>query len=283
MELWEVLKRTLDSWSRHNAFRLSAAMAFYALLSLAPLLVLLITAAAWVFGHTSAQQRITNEMQNTVGSPGAAAVREMMKSPPAPATGTLATAVGLVTLLFGASGVFSELRDSLNTVWEVTPEAGGGITGFLRKRVVIFGMVLAVGFLLLVSLVISTVLAAVGRYFADVLPAPEFLFHVVSDVISVAGIAILFALIFKYVPEIQIGWKDVWAGAVATSFLFTVGKVLIGLYLGKAAVGSAYGAAGSMIAVTVWVYYSSLIFFFGAEFTHELACRRKGFAQQRRT
>jgi len=250
-------------------------MAFYTILSLAPLVILVIAIVGLVFGHTSAQEQIIYQVRNTVGNVGADAVAEMLKHPPKPSSGLVASIVGIVTLLFGASGVFGELRDSLNTMWDVQPQGSSGIVGFIKQRAVMFGMVLAVGFLLLVSLVISAAMAVIGKYFTGFLPAPEFVLHLVSDLISLAGIAVLFALIFKYVPDMPISWRDVWLGGLFTSVLFTVGKILIGLYLGKAAVGSAYGAAGSVIAVTVWVYYSSLIFFFGAEFTHELACAKE--------
>jgi membrane protein len=270
--LWTVLKRTAGSWQQHNAFRLSASMAFYTILSLAPLVILVISIVALVFGHSSAQDRIVAQVRDTVGKVGADAVGEMLKHPPRPKSGLLASAVGILTLLFGASGVFGELRDSLNTMWDVKPKSANEVITFVKERAIMFGMVLAVGFLLLVSLVISTATAALGKYFTQFLPAPEFVLHVVSSLISLAGITVLFALIFKYVPDMHVDWEDVWVGAFVTSLLFTLGKVLIGLYLGKAAVGSSYGAAGSVIAVTVWVYYSSLIFFFGAEFTHEYAC-----------
>jgi len=185
-----------------------------------------------------------------------------------PAAGVLATIFGVITVLFGASGVFIELRDALNTMWDVEPHTTSGLLALIKERFATFGMVVAVGFLLLVSLAISAATALLGRFFSATLPLPEFVLHLISGLISFVAISLLFALIFKYVPETKIAWKDVWLGAIFTSFLFTLGKSLIGLYLGKAAVGSAYGAAGSVIAVTVWVYYSSLIFLFGAEFTH---------------
>ena len=271
-KLWTVLKKTSDSWQDHNAFRLSASMAFYTILSMAPLIVLVISIVALVFGHTSAQERIVAEVRDTVGKVGADAVNEMLKNPPKHGTGILASIVGILTLLFGASGVFGELRDSLNTMWDVKPKGAGGFMSFIKQRAAMFGMVLAVGFLLLVSLIVSTATAAVGKYFTQFLPAPEFVLHVVTSLVSLAGITVLFALIFKYVPDMPIDWRNVWFGAFVTSLLFTLGKVAIGIYLGKAAVGSTYGAAGSVVAVTVWIYYSSLIFFFGAEFTHEWAC-----------
>ncbi len=274
MNFWTILRRTGAAWSDHNAMRLSAAMAFYAILSLAPMVIFAILLVSLVFGHTAAEQQIIQRVQDTIGTEGADAVRGMLETSTKPATGLMASILGLATLLFGASGVFSELRDALNTMWDVQPRATGLIE-LVRQRFATFGMVLAVGFFVLVSLVVNAAAAVVGKFFANSLPAPEYAIHLANDLVSLAAIAVLFALIFKYVPETRIAWKDVWVGALATSFLFTVGKALIGLYLGKAAIASAYGAAGSMIAVTVWVYYSSLIFLFGAEFTHELAEAKK--------
>ncbi len=251
--------------------RLSAAMAFYAILSLAPLAVFAILLVGVIFGHTAAQQQIIAQMQYAIGDQGADAVRAVLQNPPKPATSLLTSIFGIATLIFGASGVFGELRDALNTMWDVKAKSGNGLLRLVRERFATFGMVLGVGFLLLVSLMLSTVTAGAGKFFAAILPVPETVVHIGNDVVSLAVIGLLFTLIFKIVPDTPIAWKDVWIGALATAFLFTIGKVLIGLYLGKAALASAYGAAGSMVAVTVWVYYSSLIFFFGAEFTHELA------------
>ena len=270
-DLWTILRRTVSAWNDHNAMRLSAALAFYAILSLAPMMVFAILLVGLVFGHTAAQQEIIGQVQYAIGTDGANAVRGMLQTAPKPAAGVLASVLGVATLIFGASGVFVELQDALNIMWDVKPSGGNGLIELVRQRFITFGMVLGVGFLLLVSLLLSTATAVVGKFFAASLPAPEFVVHLANDVVSMIAIAGLFALIFKVVPETPIKWRDVWLGALATSFLFTIGKAVIALYLGKAAIASAYGAAGSMIAVTVWVYYSSLIFFFGAEFTHELA------------
>ena len=173
------------------------------------------------------------------------------------------------------SGAFSELQSALNKIWDVRPKGGIGVASLIKARLFSFGMVLGVGFLLLVSLVISAGLAALGKFFDQMLPMPELGMHTIDFVVSLAGVSALFALIFKYVPEAKIDWKDVWERAIATALLFTIGKSLIGLYLGRAAVGSAYGAAGSLIVVIVWVYYSAMIFFFGAEFAHVRATDRQ--------
>lgn len=265
--LWPVLKHTYSRWNEHEAPRLGAALAFYSMLSLAPLLVLVIAIAALAFGHDAAQHQIMYEMQDLVGSDGAKGIQSLIENAQKPASGIAASLLGIVTLLFGASGVFGELRSSLNKIWEAKRTASSGIVGMLRERFFSFGMVLAIGFLLLISLVVTAALAAVEKFFGGYLPIPGPVLHGLNFLISFAVIAFLFALIFKFVPDVKIAWNDVWVGAVATALLFTIGKFLIGLYLGKASVGSAYGAAGSLIVVIVWIYYSAQIFLFGAQFT----------------
>lgn len=269
--LWELLRRTLSGWNDHETPRLGAALAFYTVLSLAPLVIVVIVIVGFVLGRSAAQGQVLSQVQSMVGQQGAEAVRSMMTNAQKPASGAIASIFGMITLLFGASGVFGELREALNKIWNVKPANAGGLWGMLKQRFFSFGMVFAVGFLLLVALVVSAFLAALGKYFGGVLPMPEFALSAINFVVSLAGIAVAFALIFRYVPERKIPWRHIWPGASATSLLFVIGKSLIGIYLGKAAVGSAYGAAGSLVVVIVWVYYSSMIFLFGAEFTHVLA------------
>jgi len=268
-----LLRATFTEWNQHDATRVAAALAYYTVLSLAPLVVLAVGVTAFVMGHPRAQDFLLNQASSTLGQQGADAIREMINTPK-PATGTLASIVAVVTLLAGASGVFGEIRHALNKMWDIEPRKHAGVWTLVKEHFFSFGMVLAVGFLLLVSLVISAALAALGKFFGAVLPLPELALNVTNLVISLAGTAFLFALIFREVPDVKIDWKDVWIGATATALLFTIGKFLIGLYLGKVAVGSAYGAAGSLVVVTVWVYYSALIFLFGAEFTHLLYVHR---------
>jgi membrane protein len=268
-----LLRATFTEWNQHDATRVAAALAYYTVLSLAPLLVLLVGVTAFVMGHPRAQDFLLNQASSTLGQQGADVIREMINTPK-PATGTLASIVAVVTLLAGASGVFGEIRHALNKMWDIEPRKHAGVWALVKEHFFSFGMVLAVGFLLLVSLVISAALAALGKFFGAVLPLPEVALNVINLVISLAGTAFLFALIFREVPDVKIDWKDVWIGATATALLFTIGKFLIGLYLGKVAVGSAYGAAGSLVVVTVLVYYSALIFLFGAEFTHLLYVHR---------
>jgi len=269
--LWPTLRRTFSEWTDHEAPRLAAALSFYTILSLAPLVILVIAVVALAFGRSSAQDQILSQVQGMIGQDGATAVKTMIEHADKPASGLLASVVGLITLLFGASGVFGELRSALNKIWGAKPKGASGILGMIKQRFFSFGMVLAIGFLLLVSLILSAGLAAASKFFGDLLPIPKVILSAMNFLVSFGAISVLFALIFKYVPETKIAWKDVWIGAIGSAFLFTVGKFLIGIYLGKAAVGSAYGAAGSLIVVIVWVYYSSMIFFFGAEFTHVLA------------
>jgi Predicted membrane protein len=228
----------------------------------------------WYSDILQRRNEIIPQVQGIMGAEGAKAVETVIEHGQKP-TGVLASVIGVITLLVGASGAFSELQSALNTIWDVQPKNGSGVASLIKARLFSFGMVLAVGFLLLVSLVITAGLAVLGKFFGEILPMPELLMHAINFLISFAGISALFALIFKYVPLAKIKWKDVWEGAIATALLFTIGKSLIGLYLGKAAVGSAYGAAGSLIVVIVWVYYSAMIFFFGAEFAHVRATGRQ--------
>ena len=269
--LTPTLKETFADWNKHEAPRLGAALAFYTILSLSPLVILVVALVGLFFDRSTAQTHILNQVQGMIGAEGGKAVESMLANAHKPSSGILGTIVGLLTLLFGASGVFGELRSAMNKIWEVPPKETSGVWGMLRERFFSFGMVLSIGFLLMVSLVLSTALAAIGKFFGGILPVPASVLAIANFLFSFLAIAVLFALIFKFVPETKIPWRDVRVGAIATALLFTIGKTLIGLYLGKASVGSAYGAAGSLIVVIVWVYYSAQIFFFGAEFTHVYA------------
>jgi membrane protein len=281
MSFWDLLKQTVAKWSEINAPRLGASLAYYTLLSIAPLLVVCIGIAGLMFGPKAAQDQIAYQIQNVVGSKGSEAIQSLLQNADKPAQGIIATAVGFITLLFGASGVFGELRDSLNAVWGAKSSSGAGIFGMIKYRFFSFAMVLGIGFLLLVSLVLSAVIAAAGKFFQSHLPVPEIVLHLGSTVVTFLMVTVLFMLLYKVVPDVYIEWRDVVIGAAVTSLLFSIGKFLIGLYLGKASVGSAYGAAGSIIVFMVWVYYSAQIFFLGAEFTHVYAERRGSRARGR--
>ena len=269
-----LLAETWSSWNRHDTSRIGAALAFYTLLSLAPLVILIIAAGGWVLGGTGVEDRLVQQVRALVGNDGARVVRTLAEQAANRNAGTAASLVGLGTLLFGASGIFIELRSALNTIWDIQPRQENEFLTWIQQRLLSIGIVLAIGFLLLVSLVVSTVLAVLGKFFAELLPAPAPVLEVCNFLISYFGIAIMFALIFRYASDARIGWKEAWESSAITSLLFTLGKMLIGLYLGRAAVGSAYGAGGSLVGVVVWVYYSSQIFLFGAEFTRILSTSR---------
>ncbi len=272
-ETWEVFKQTSSEWLEDNAARLGAALAFYSVLSLAPLLVIALAIAGAVFGEEAARGEVVAQIGGMVGAEGARAIEDMIAHAQKPGAGVVASLLGALTLLFGAAGVFGELQDALNTIWEVRPRPGRGVWGFMKARFFSFAMVLGTGFLLLVSLVLTAALAALGGFLSGALPVLGPVWHGVNFVISFGVITLLFALIFKVVPDVKIAWKDVWVGAALTAFLFTVGKFLLGLYLGRGTVSSAYGAAGSLVVLVVWIYYSAQILFFGAEFTQVYAKR----------
>lgn len=266
-----LLKATWTEWNEDKASRLAAALAYYTVFSLAPLLIIVIAIAGLVFGHDAAQGRIVEQIEGLVGGDGADAIQAMLENANQPAAGVTATVIGVVTLLFGATGVFIQLQDALNTIWEVAPKPGQGIVNFLRNRFLSFSMVLGIGFLLLVSLVLSAVLAAIGTYFNHLLPGLTSLWQAINFVVSFGVITLLFGMIYRILPDVKIAWGDVWIGAAVTSLLFTIGRLLIGIYLGSSAIDSAYGAAGSFVVILVWVYYSAQILLFGAEFTQVYA------------
>jgi membrane protein len=274
-ELWVTVKETIDDWVDDNASRLAAALAYYALLSLAPLIVITVAVVGWFVGADAARGRVAGELAAVVGGEAAQGIQAVAESAQSPAAGVVSTIVGVVTLFIGASGVFGELQSSLNTVWEVAPKPGRGLMGQVRDRFLSFTMVLSVAFLLLVSLVVTSALSAAGSFMAGALPGGEAVWQVINFAVSLAVVTGLFALIFKVVPDAKVQWRDVWLGAAVTAVLFTLGKLLLGLYLGKAAVGSSYGAAGSIIALVVWVYYAAQILLIGAEFT-QVQARRRG-------
>ncbi|MFL6451174.1 MAG: YihY/virulence factor BrkB family protein [Bryobacteraceae bacterium] len=266
-----LLKDSYAKWSEHQAPRLGASVAFYSILSFAPLLVMITAVIAVVFGQQSAQNELIHVARQWIGEKGAETVQSLLINAQKPSSGIVATLIAFTTVLFGASGVFSELHDALNVIWEVPPKTDGGVLALIKDKLFSFGMVLSVGFLLLVSLILSAALAYVGHYFGELVPMPPAVLEVINFIVSIAVVAGLFALMFKYVPNAEVSWRNVRVGAIGTALLFTVGKFLLGMYLAKAGVGSPYGAAGSLVAVVVWIYYSAQIFFFGAEFTHVYA------------
>jgi membrane protein len=269
-----LVKTTGVTWLDDKAPRLAASLAFYTLLSLAPMLVVAVSIAGLLFGEDAARGQIAGQLDGLLGPSGASTVQSILAHATTPSSGVIGAIVGIVLAVFGASGVFGELQTSLDQIWRVESKPGRGIKGFLRDRVFSFTLVMGVAFLLLVSLVLSAALAAAGAYFASTLPGGAGVWHILNLVISLAVTATLFGLIFKVVPDIEIRWRDVWLGALVTAILFTGGKFLIGLYLGRSTVASPFGAAGSVVALVVWVYYSAQILFFGAELTRADTERR---------
>jgi membrane protein len=271
--MWQLLKEAATDWSRDRAPRLGAALAYYTVFSLVPFLVVVIAVIGLVFGQEAAQSAILSQIGELVGEQSAAAIKDMIQRADQPSTGLFATALAVATLLLGASGVFGQLQDALNTVWGVEPKEGRGLRGFIKDRFFSFVAVLGTGFLLLVSLILSSALAAFGKWFGGLLPVPETVLQLMNFGLSFLVISGLFALIFKVLPDAKVAWRDVWIGAALTAALFTIGKFALGLYLGKSNVASAYGAAGSLVLVLLWVYYSAQILLYGAEFTQVYANR----------
>ena len=270
-----LLKLSYQGWKEDKASRLSAALAYYTIFSLAPMLLIIIAVTGLFWQRDVVQSQIMNQIEGLVGSEGRAFVSDLLSSASSPAQGISATIVGVITLLFGALGVFNELHNALNTIWEVKEEEPNGFVESIKRvifnRLLSFTMILGIGFLLLVSLVISAGLSAVQETIGNAIPVSEIILQIVNLVISIGVITILFALIFKYLPDAEIAWRDVWLGAFVTAVLFSLGKFLIGIYLGNSAVASSFGAAGSLVLLLIWIYYSVQILLFGAEFTQVYA------------
>jgi membrane protein len=273
-----LLKLTLSQWVDDNVPRMAAALAYYSVFSLAPLLVIAVAISGLALGMKAAQGQITSEIEGLIGFDGAQAVQTMIQSAHKPAHGAIATIIGVFWLFLGATGVFAEMRDDLNGIWHVTTERTFGVWDFVRSRLLGCGMVLTIGFLLLVSLLLSAFATAAATYVGILLPVSPASLDVIDFLVSFPCITILFAMIFKILPNTAIAWSDVSVGAVLTSLFFTVGKFAIGFYIGKRALASAYGATGSLVIVVAWTYYSALILYFGAEFTRAYA---RSFGSQR--
>ena len=274
-DLWPLLKETASDWADDNAARLGAALAYYTVFALAPLLivVLFIIGLFWSGQGGAAQAEILGQIEGLLGPEGAELVESLMENTRPGGGNLFAVVAGVVALFLGATGVFGQLQGALNTIWEVKPKPGRGIKGFIMTRLLSFGIVLTIGFLLLVALVVSAGLSALDAFFADVTPLAHFFFRLLEMLVSFGIITLLFAMIFRYLPDVEIDWRDVWIGAAITAGLFVLGKFAIGLYLGNSSTASAYGAAGSLVVLLLWVYYSAQILFFGAEFTQVYARR----------
>lgn len=268
---WNLLKATATEWSRDGAPRLGAALAYYATFSLAPLLIIAVAIGGSVFGHEAATGEIVGQIQGLVGHDTAVTIQAMIDKSDQAATNIITSIIGVVVLLFGASGVFGELQQSLNTIWDVQPKPDRGIWAAVKDKFLSFSMVLGTGFLLLISLVVSAALSALSGFITRLMPGLDVVTQIINIVLSFAIITALFALIFKFVPDANIAWLDVWIGGAVTALLFTVGKALIGFYIGYSSLSSTYGAAASLAVILLWVYYSAQILFFGAEFTQVYA------------
>jgi membrane protein len=269
--LFQLSKAAFEKWLDDYAPSMGAALAYYTVFSIAPLLVIVIAVAAMIFSQDVAQGAIMDQARGMIGDSGAKAIESMLLSAQRPKQGMVASALGIVALIIGATSVFSELETNLNRIWNVESIKTSGSWHFVRTRLLSFGLVLAIGFLLIVSLVVSAALATVGKYWSGWFGDMEVLLHSINFLVSVAVITILFALIYKLMPRVTIRWRDVWIGALVTSVLFSIGKLAVGLYIGKAGIESSYGAGGALVVLLIWVYYSAQAFLLGAEFTRVYA------------
>ncbi len=278
-EFGQVFKDAFQGFRDDKTTWYAAALSYYTVLSLAPLLLIAIAVAGTFFGEQAARGEIVEQVSNLIGTEGAQVIQTAIENADSPGGGSLvASVVSITVLLWGASRVFAQLQDALNTIWgvEKKPEKGVVMT-FARKRLLSFSMVLGIGFLLLVSLLVSALLNGLTKFMSGFLPGTDFLWMILNNAVSLGVITLLFAMIYKYLPDVRIAWGHVMVGALMTSLLFTLGKFAIGFYLGRSSFGSVYGAAGSLVVLLVWVYFSALIFFFGAEFTQAYT-RRTGSA-----
>ncbi len=274
--IWGLLTATVNAWLDDYAPSMGAALAFYTLFSIAPLLLIVISVAGLFFGEAAARTEIFEQISRLVGDDSARTVHTLLESLDRPAASVVGTLVGLVTMLVGATTVFAELQNAMDRIWQVPPRPGsGGVLDFFRVRLLSLGLVLGIGFLLLVSLVLSASLAALGKWWAPWFGDLAAIADMVNFAVTLAFITAVFAMIYKWMPRTPVAWRDVWFGALITALLFTVGKTLIGVYIGRSGVASVFGAASSLVVLLLWVYYSAQVFLLGAEFTWVFAQRRK--------
>jgi membrane protein len=268
--LWKVLRRALAGWWNDNVPHLGAALSYYTLFSLAPILIVAIAIAGIAFGQEAVRGEIVHQIDGLVGHEGAIAVQAMLQGAAKPSATLPATIIGIITFFLGATGAFLELQTALNTIWRVKPKSDRKwYRVLLVERLTSFGLVVGVGFLMLTSLLVSAALAALYQYMGNTYPGVTVLWEALNVIVSLAVITLLFAMIYKVLPDVELAWSDVWVGGLVTAGLFTIGKSVIGLYLGTSGLSSSYGAAGSVVVLLVWVYYSSQIILLGAEFTRE--------------
>jgi membrane protein len=278
---FDLARRSVNAWVDHNASSLGAALAYYTLFSIAPILIIAVAIAGYVFGDAVAEGQVLQQMQALIGDAGAAALQNLLVNAHQSDKKGFAAIIGVVTLLIGASSVFGELQHTLDHIWQSKPRLGSTAWWrVIRSRLLSFGLILGVGFLLLVSLLASAALAALGAWLGSVMTSWTVILPLIDIALSIGISTVLFAMIFKYVPREKIAWGDVWVGGLVTACLFAVGKSLIGLYLGRSSLSSAYGAAGSIMILLLWIYYSAQIFLLGAEFTHVFAYTHGSRAQR---
>lgn len=267
-QIWSLVKATFSSWLDDYAPSMGAALAYYTMFSIAPLLLIVISTAGLVFGEEAVRGEIFGQLRGLMGDEGARTVQSLLESVSSPEEGKAGTVIGTVLLLIGATTVLNELQDAFDRIWHVpAKDKDGGVWGVIRSRLLSFGMILGIGFLMMVSLVFSAAVAALGKWWGPLFSDLEIIAGAVNFVFSFALATTVFAMLYKFMPRVKILWRDVWAGAAVTALLFTIGKSLIGLYIGKSAISSGFGAAGSLVVVLVWVYYSAQIFLLGVEFT----------------
>jgi membrane protein len=278
-KFWDLIKETATSWSDHKDARAGAALAYYSVFSIGPLMVIAVAIAGLVFGQAAARGEVEAQLSGMFGDATAKAIDTLIAGARRPQQGIIATCLGMTILVFTALGVVVQLKDAFNTVWEVDAKKISGIWQFIRSYLVSLAAIISLGFLLLISLVFTAVLSAAGKYVSAQLP--ETTWQLAGSMVSFGIITSLFAMMFKWLPDTSVWWRDVWLGAAITAALFELGKFLIGIYIGKEALDSTYGAAASLVVVLIWVYYSSQIVLLGAEFTHVYACRRGSVAAKR--
>lgn len=265
---WGLVKRAASAWIDDYAPSMGAALSYYSVFSLAPILLIVISVAGLIFGAEAARGEIFGQLRGLMGADAAKTVEEILISVDKPAQSITATIIGLVVLLIGATTVFGELQDALDRIWRAPArDKSGGLWGLLRARLLSFGMILGIAFLLMISLVLSAVVAALGKWWSGAFGEWELLLQAANILVGFAFTTVGFALIYKLMPRVKVRWHDVWIGAAVTALLFTIGRFLIGLYIGKSGVASGFGAAGSLVVIFIWVYYSAQIFLLGAEFT----------------
>jgi membrane protein len=273
--IFELMKQAIKKWSEDKAGRLAAALSYYSIFSLSPLLVIIVVAVGFFYGEAAVEGRLVSEIEGIVGLEAAQMIQTMIANTSMTEGGIIATVISVVLLIFGATNLFSQIQESLNVVWNVQPKPGIGIAGMARKRLGSLVLVLGVILLLVATLVVTTVITALGDLITDLFLGATVVFMILNWLLSLAIITVLFTLIFKVLPDVKLHWSDVWPGALVTALLFLIGKELIGLYMGLAAAGSAFGAAGSLVVLLLWIFYSAQIFLFGAEFTYLYVKRQR--------